>query len=86
VVTSDLVARDRPDLIAEIRQYRHRTALLGAVVGLLIAILRVSQVRLNYERIPGGDGKRILLRAIERAGKVLPLSAALRIARMSSSR
>ena len=64
VVTSDLVARDRADLIAEIRQYRHRTALLGAVVGLLIAMLRVSKVQLDYERLPDGDAKRILLRAI----------------------
>jgi hypothetical protein len=64
VVTSDLVACDRADLIAEIRQYRHRTALLGAVVGLLIAMLRVSKVQLNYGRLPDGDTKRILLRAI----------------------
>ncbi len=86
VVTSDLVARDHADLIAEIRQYRHRTALLGAVVGLLIAMLRVSKVRLDYERLPDGDAKRILLRAIERAGKVLSLKATLRIARLSASR
>jgi hypothetical protein len=86
VVTSDLVARDRADLIAEIRQYRHRMALLGAVVGLLIAMLRVSKVRLDYERLPKSDAKRILLRAIERAGKVLPLNAALRITHLSSAR
>jgi hypothetical protein len=67
VVTSDLVACDRADLIAEIRQYRHRTALLGAVVGLLIAMLRVSKVQLNYGRLPEGDTKRVLLRAIAAA-------------------
>ncbi len=86
VVTCDLVALDRADLIAEIRQLHHRTALLGAVVGLLIAMLRVSKVQLDYVRLPEGDAKRILLRAIERAGKVLPLSAALRITRLSASR
>ena len=86
VVTSDLVARDRADLLAEIRQYQHRAALLGAVVGLLIAMLRISKVQLDYERLPDGDAKRILLRAIERAGKVLSLRATLRIARLSSSR
>ncbi len=86
VVTSDLVARDRADLLAEIRLDRHRTAWLGAMIGLLIAMLRVSKVPLDYERLPDGDAKRILLRAIERAGKVLPLNAALRIARLSSSR
>ncbi len=86
VVTSDLPACDRADLVVEIHQLRHRTALLGAVIGLLIAMLRVSKIRFNYERLPAGDAKRVLLRAIERAGKVLPLHTALRIARLSSSR
>ena len=57
VVTSDLVACDRADLLAEIRQYQHRAALLGAVVGLLIAMLRISKVQLDYERLPDGDAK-----------------------------
>jgi hypothetical protein len=86
VVTSDLAVRDRADLLAEIHRYQQRTALLGAVVGLLIAMLRVSKVRLDSERLPEGESKKILLRAIERTGKVLPLNAALRIARLSSSR
>ncbi len=86
MVTSDLVAHDRADLLAEIQQLHHRTALLGAVVGLLIAMLRISKVQLDYERLPDGDAKRILLRAIHRAGKALPLNATLRIARLSSSR
>ena len=77
VVTSDLVARDRADLLAEIRQYQHRAALLGTVIGLLIAMLRISKVQLDYERLPDGDAKRILLRAIARAGKVLSLRATL---------
>ncbi len=86
VVSCDSAVRDRADLIAEIRQYQQRTVLLGAIVGLLIAMLRVSKVRLDYERLPDGNSKKTLLRAIERAGKVLPLNAALRIARLSSSR
>jgi putative transposase len=86
VVTCDLLVRDRADLLAEIRQYQQRTALLGAIVGLLIAMLRVSKVRLDYERLPEGESKKVLLRAIERAARVLPLHAALRIARLSASR
>jgi hypothetical protein len=58
VVTCDLAVCDRADLIAEIRRYQHRAALLGAVVGLLIAVLRVSKVRLDDERFPEGDAKR----------------------------
>jgi transposase InsO family protein len=86
VVTCDPAARDRADLLAEIHRYHQRTALLGAVVGLLIAMLRVSKLQLDYERLPEGDAKRTLLRAIERAEKVLPLNAALRITRLSASR
>jgi len=85
-VTSDLDSCDRADLLAEIHRYQQRTALLNAIVGLLITMLRVSKIRLDYERLPEWESKRALLRAIERAGKVLPLNAVLRIARLSSSR
>lgn len=86
VLTCDPTTGDRAYLLAEIHRYQRRTALLGAIVGLLIAMLRVSRVRLDYERLPEGDTKKVLLRAIGRAGKVLSLSAALRITRRSSSR
>jgi transposase InsO family protein len=86
VISCDLATHDRAELTAEIERFRCRTALLGAVVGLLIATLRVSKVQLDYERLPDGDAKKILLRAIDRARKVLPLSAALRITRPSASR
>jgi hypothetical protein len=86
VVSCDFAIRDRTELVAEIENLRRRTALLGAVVGLLTAMLRVSKVLLDYERLPEAETKRILLRAIGRTGKVLPLNAALRITRLSASR
>jgi transposase InsO family protein len=86
VVTGDPADCDRSCLVAENHALRQRTALLGAVVGLLIAMLRVSKVRFDYERLPEGDAKGSLLRAIERASKILPLNEALRIARLSPSR
>ena len=86
VISCDLAAYDRAELTAEIEPLQRRTALLGAIVGLLIALLRVSKVRLDYERLLEGDAKRILLRSIERTRKVLPPSAALRITRLSASR
>jgi transposase InsO family protein len=49
-------------------------------------MLHVSKIRFGYERLPEGDAKRIILRAIERAGRVLSLNAALRIVRLSPSR
>jgi len=86
VISCDLSAHDYAELTAEIERFLCRTALLGAVVGLLIALLRASKVQLDYERVPEGDAKRIFLRAIERAGKVLSLNATLRITRLSASR
>jgi putative transposase len=86
VVTGDFVACDRSDLMIEIRELQRRMALLRAVVGLLTAMLRVSKVRFDFERLPDGNDKRALLRAIERSGKAMPLLAALRITRLSPSR
>ncbi len=84
VISCDLAAHDYAELAAEIERLRRRTALLGTVVGLLIAMVRVSKPQLDYERLPEGDAKRILLRAIKRAGKDLPLNTALRITRLSA--
>jgi hypothetical protein len=86
VISFDLAAHDHAELIAQIERLRHRTALIGAVVALLVAVLRASKIQFDYERIPNSDAKRILMRAIERTKKVLPLGAALRITRLSASR
>ncbi len=86
VVTADLTADCYTEMATEIERLRRRTALLGAVVGLLIAMLRVSKVQLDYERLPEGETKRTLLRAIELTKKTLPLNAALRITRLSAAR
>ena len=85
VISCDLAAYDCAELTAEIERLQRRTALLGSVVGFPIAMLRVSNLWLDYERRPDGDAEKILLRSIERARKVLPLSAALRITRLSAS-
>ena len=44
VVTGELATEGYAEMAAEIERLRRRTALLGAVVGLLIAMLRVSKV------------------------------------------
>jgi len=86
VVTCDPLSAEKTELLAEMQELRQRTAVLGAIVGLLVAMLRVSEHRLDHERLPEGTGKRALLRAIERASGVVPLTVALRIARLSASR
>jgi hypothetical protein len=86
VVTSELIACDRVALISENHALRQRTALLAAVIGLLAAMLRVSKNGLDYERYADGASKAVLLRAVDRASKVLPLSSALRVVSLSTSR
>ena len=86
VVTCDSLSAEKTDLLAELQELRHRLAVLGAIVGLLVVMLRVSERGVDRERLPEGNGKRALLRGIERASRVVPLRVALRIARLSPSR
>jgi len=69
IVTADLAFDCDAEMATEIERLRRPTTLLGAIAGLLIAMLRVPKVQLDYDRLPGGESKRILLRAIERTKK-----------------
>ena len=68
VVPCDLLSVKKTELLAEMQELRHRAAVLGAIVGLLVAMSRVSERRLDHERLREGNGKRALHRAIERVG------------------
>ncbi len=85
MVTCDLLSAEKTELLAEVQDLRHRVAVLGAIAGLLVASFRGSERQLDHERLPEGNRKGALLRAIERASRVVPLSVALRIARLSPS-
>lgn len=86
VVTSELVDCGQAQFLVENRELRRRVALLGAIVGVLVALLRVAKTRFDFERIPESDSKRALLRAITRSKKAVPLNAVLRVAGISPSR
>jgi len=86
VVTCDSLSAEKIELLVEMQELRHRVAVLGAIVGLLVVMLRMSERGVDRERIFEGNGKRALLRAIERASRVVPLAVALRVARLSASR
>jgi len=77
VISCDLADDHRGELVAETEKLRRQTALLGAIVGLLSGVLRASKVRLDYERLPESDSKRIFLRAIERAEEI-PIRSSFR--------
>ena len=51
VVSSELAGGNHLELLAENRELRRRVALLGAVVGVLVALLRVSKTRIDLERV-----------------------------------
>ena len=75
VETVGVLEEGRLNLLAQNRELQRRVALLGAMVGVLVALIRVSKCRLDFERIPDANSKRVLLRAIERSKKAMPLSA-----------
>jgi hypothetical protein len=75
-----------PALRDRIARREGRVAMLTAVLGLVLALLRVSGFSLERSRVPDGAGKRRLVGAVERARRAMPLSAALRVLRPSSAR
>lgn len=86
VVTCDVVSMDAKDLQREVARLRKRVAALAALLRVVLAMLRVSGVSLESMRLPQGEQKRRLLRAVERSSRILPLRSVLRILRLSSSR
>jgi hypothetical protein len=69
-----------------VAKLERRVAMLSAILRLVLTLLRVSGFELERARIPDAANKRHLLRAIERARKAMPVSAALRVLRLSSAR
>jgi len=86
VVTADILDMEHTRLQAEVLTLRRRIRILGAIVRLLIALLRAPDVRLDRTRLPEGTAKSRLLRAIDRAQGALSLRGALRVLRLSPSR
>jgi hypothetical protein len=86
VVTIDVLDRGAVGLQAEVLRLRRRVRILGTVVGLLLALVRISGFKLDGLRLPEGRARTGLLRAVERARGVLPLRAVLRVLGISPSR
>lgn len=86
VVSVDVVDMTESDLRAEVAKLRRRTRTLSAVVALLVAVLRVSDRRTPRLDLSDRTTRAGLLRAADRARKVLPTSAVLKILGISPSR
>ena len=86
VVTANILDMDHTRLQAEVLTLRGRIRILGAIVRLLLALLRALDVRRDRTRLPEGAAKRRLLWAIERTQGALSLRGALNVLRLWPSR
>ena len=71
------------DRIVKLEQ---RVAKLAAILGLVLALQRVLGFKRRLCRVPDAKGKRLLLGAVQRARKAMPLGWALRVVGLSASR
>ena len=74
------------ELQAEILKQRARVQKLSAIIRLLLVLIRVLGIRLDQTRLPEGEAKVRLLRAIDRSKDSLSLKGALKVLGLSPSR
>jgi putative transposase len=86
VVSLDLPNLTEPELRQEILKLRRRVQKLAALLRLALALLQTSGFRLSGARLPNGQAKLQILRAVDRAREHLPMRAVLRFLRLSPSR
>ncbi len=86
VITVDAFGMDRVELEREVMLLRSRVERLAALLRLLVVLARVSGFSLDRSRLPDGNRKVAILRAVDRSRSALPLRIALRVLRLSSSR
>jgi hypothetical protein len=77
---------DRQQLVDTIAKLELQKRILAAVVRVLLAMLRASGFTLAGERLPEGDAKSGILRAITSATLYPPLAVILRIVRLEPGR
>jgi hypothetical protein len=77
---------DSTQLQREVFRLRRRVQKLTALLRVLLVVVLMSGDTLNQVRLPEGNNKGSLLRAIERLRSALPLRAILRVVRLSPVR
>ena len=86
VVGLEVADLTEPELRHEILKLRRRVEKLAALLRLALALLHASGFSLSRERLPDGQDKLRILRAVRRARECMPLRAVLRFVGLSSSR
>jgi hypothetical protein len=86
VVSLEVANLTEPELRQEILKLRRRVKKLAALLRLALALLHTVGFRLSGERLPDGQAKLRILRAVDKARDHIPMRAVLRFLRMSPSR
>jgi hypothetical protein len=73
-------------LRGRIATLERRVRTLSAVLRLAMALIRVQDVRLDQQRLPAAAAKHTVLDAVERARRVLPVAAVLKVLGLSAAR
>ncbi len=74
------------ELLEPVDKLRQRAKVQAAIIGLLVRVLRLRGGKLDGDRLPDGETKSAVLRAIASASGLLSLSTVLRIVGISSAR
>ena len=72
VIGVDLASLTEAELRQEILKLRQRVEKLAALLRLALALLRTSGFRLSRARLPEGEAKLRILRAVSQAGECMP--------------
>jgi putative transposase len=86
VISMDVASLSEAELRQEILRLRQRVEKLAALLRLALALLQASGFRLWGARLPDGEAKLRILRAVDRAGDCVPLRGVLRFLYLSPSR
>src|ERR671931_1925040 len=74
VISVDVADLTGPELRQEILKLRHRVEKLAALLRLALALLQASGFRLSGARLPDGEAKLRILRAVDPGGRVYPIA------------
>jgi putative transposase len=86
VMSLEVADLTEPELRQEILRLRRRVQKLAALLRLALALLQTSGFRRSEARLPDGEDKLRMLRAVDQARACIPLRAVLRFLHMSPNR
>jgi hypothetical protein len=85
-VSNELFDDDAQQLRVRVLRLEQRPQVLLTIIRLLLLLVRLAGARLDGKRLPEGENKRSVIRAIERATRVVPIKVALRTIGLSAGR